>query len=102
MAQTEQDFVRDFCPKCTIKVPENAISCNNCGSEDLIPNPFNMAKDLVEASRDFEPPPVVWGDKIKEELIDYELDKAGILSPEEEDLIIGAIPLQALPTEGYE
>lgn len=42
MNQIEQEFIRDFCPRCNIKVTKDAISCNNCGSEDLIPDPFLM------------------------------------------------------------
>lgn len=81
MSQTEQDFIRDFCPLCTIKVPENAISCNLCGNNDLIPNPYPELDDKW-LKREF--------DTIEEaDNVDF------LLSPEEEDLIIGAIPLQS-------
>lgn len=83
MSQIEHNFIRDFCPNCTIKVPKDAISCNNCGSEDLIPDPYP--------------------EQNKEELNDGYLyngeTKDYLLTQEEEDLIVGAIPLQALPND---
>lgn len=41
MSQTKQEFIRDFCPICSIKVTKDAINCNNCGSSDLIPDPYS-------------------------------------------------------------
>jgi len=34
------EIIRDYCPFCQITVPEGALSCNLCGTNDLIPNPF--------------------------------------------------------------
>lgn len=45
MSQTQQDIKRNFCPHCTVKVPDESISCNLCGSEDLIPDPYPEVAD---------------------------------------------------------
>lgn len=37
--QAEQEFVRDFCPNCMQKTMINALSCEGCGTSDLIPTP---------------------------------------------------------------
>lgn len=117
MSQVEE-LKRNFCPHCTVKVPDESISCNLCGSEDLIPDPYPEVGDEWK-KREFDEPITgietaieheheeqvrryigeVLGREETDVGVPFQPEKlaGSFLTPEEEDLIIGAIPLQALP-----
>lgn len=75
-----EEQIRNFCPHC-MKKSKSILYCTNCANSDLIPEP----EIKVNIPSDYTP---------ETESID-----GIILTKEEEDLIIGAIPLQALPKE---